>query len=320
MIHPKEVTLKMGQQSVLGTPTQEFSPEVERLIDTVAKFTVLVSQKLPDDVTARLKELAEEETAPMAKMIYSTMARNQELAWDLRRPSCQDTGLVQIFVRAGTEFPYLDRVDAAMKESVARATKWSPLRLNTVETFDEYNTGTNTGSRSPWVYWQTIPDSDALELDVYLAGGGCSLPGQGKTLMPGEGYEAAVKFVLDVMTSYGINACPPLLVGVGIGSSIDAAAYMSKAALMRPVGSHSANPKAAELEDELKDAIDRIGLGPQGLGGKRSVMGVNIENSARHPSVLSVAVNTGCWSHRRGTIRIASDLSYELLTHKGVEL
>ncbi|NLZ54908.1 MAG: L(+)-tartrate dehydratase subunit alpha, partial [Thermoanaerobacteraceae bacterium] len=200
------------------------------------------------------------------------------------------------------------------------ATQRAPLRHNAVETFDEYNTGTNTGTRAPWLYWDVVPDSDKLKLDVYMAGGGCSLPGQGKTLMPGEGYEGVVKFVLDVMTSYGLNACPPLLVGVGIGTSIDSASYMSKLALMRPIGSHNTNPKAAQLENDLTAAIDSIGLGPQGLSGTRSVMGVNIENSARHPSVISVAVNVGCWSHRRGTIVIKSDLSYEMVTHKGVEL
>ena len=292
----------------------------QKLVDTIGKFTSLVSQRLPDDVTNRLRELSEEEDQPMARMIYETMVKNQNLAWDLKRPSCQDTGLVQMFMRVGTRFPYIDIMEDILREGVTQATEQAPLRLNSVETFDEFNTGTNTGNKSPWIYTQMIPDSDALEVDVYLAGGGCSLPGQGKTLMPGEGYEAAVKFVLDVMTSYGVNACPPLLVGVGIGSSIDAAAYMSKAALMRPVGSHSSNEKAAELEVALKEAIDSIGLGPQGLGGKRSVMGVNIENSARHPSVLSVAVNTGCWSHRRGTIRFQSDLSFELLTHEGIEL
>jgi L(+)-tartrate dehydratase alpha subunit len=297
-----------------------FAPDVEGLINEVARFTVLVSQKLPDDVSARLKELAEEETQPMARMIYQTMARNQKLAMDLVRPSCQDTGLIQMFVRVGTRFPLIDQLEPAMTEAVYRATRWSPLRMNSVETFDEYNTDTNTGTRSPWLYWRTIPGSEDLELDVYLAGGGCSLPGQGKTLMPGEGYEAAVKFVMDVMTSYGVNACPPLLVGVGIGTSIDSAAYMSKLALMRPIDSHNSTPTVADLEDALQEAIDSIGLGPQGLGGKRSVMGVHIENSARHPSVLSVAVNTGCWSHRRGTIRIHPDLSYDLLTHEGVEL
>lgn len=297
-----------------------FENEVAKLTEIVAKFTSLVGKQLPDDVVAKLKELREEETVPMAKMIYEAMEQNQNIALNLNRPSCQDTGLIQMFVRVGSRFPYIDQLAGALKEAVAIATREAPLRHNAVETFDEYNTGTNTGSEAPWLYWSIMPDSDKLELDVYMAGGGCSLPGQGKTLMPGEGYEGVVKFVLDVMTTYGLNACPPLLVGVGIGTSIDSAAYMSKRALMRPVGSHNPNPKAAQLEKDMQEAIDSIGLGPQGLAGSRSVMGVNIENSARHPSVISVAVNVGCWSHRRGTIRINSDLSYEMITHKEAAL
>lgn len=293
---------------------------VEQLTDIVASFTALVGKRLPDDVTAKLKELKDEETVPMAKMIYEAMEKNQNIAEELNRPSCQDTGLIQMFVRVGSKFPYIDELSSVLKDAVEIATKKAPLRHNSVETFDEVNTGTNTGTESPWLYWNIIPNSDKLELDVYMAGGGCSLPGQGKTLMPGEGYEGAVKFVLDIMTSYGLNACPPLLVGVGIGTSIDSAAYMAKRALMRPVGSHNLNPKAAQLESEMTAAIDSIGLGPQGLRGSKSVMGVNIENSARHPSVISVAVNVGCWSHRRGTIIINNDLTYEMVTHKGVIL
>lgn len=294
--------------------------ELERLTEIVADFTALVGKRLPDDVTAKLEELAAEETSPMARMIYQTMAENQRKAWELDRPSCQDTGLIQMFVSVGSRFPYIDELADALERAVFRATRKAPLRHNTVETFDEKNTGTNTGTRSPWLYWDVVPNDDKVKLHVYMAGGGCSLPGSGKTFMPGEGYEAVVKFVLDLMTSYGLNACPPLMVGVGIGTSIDSAAYMSKLALMRPVGSRNANPLAAQLETELIDAIDRIGLGPQGLGGSKSVMDVHIENSARHPSVISCAVNVGCWSHRRGTIVIDSDLNYEMLTHKGVEL
>lgn len=293
---------------------------LELLTSRVANFVNLVGKKLPEDVTAKLKELSEEEEMPMAKMIYEAMEKNQNQAWELNRPSCQDTGLIQMFVRVGTKFPYADELKVILKEAVLKATKEAPLRHNTVETFDEVNTGCNVGTESPWLYWDIIPESDKLELDVYMAGGGCSLPGQGKTLMPGEGYEGVVKFVLDVMTTYGLNACPPLLVGIGIGTSIDSAAFMAKKALMRPVGSHNSNPIAAQLEDELVKAIDSIGLGPQGLRGSKSVMGVNIMNSARHPSVISCAVNIGCWSHRRGTIVFNSDLSYESTTHKGVQL
>ncbi|KAA8669669.1 L(+)-tartrate dehydratase subunit alpha [Clostridium sp. HV4-5-A1G] len=293
---------------------------LDRLTDLVSNFTNVVSKRLPDDVTTKLKALSEEETMPMAKMIYKAMAENQKKAGELNRPSCQDTGLIQMFVHVGSKFPYIDDLSKVLKDAVYKATKEAPLRHNTVETFDEVNTGTNTGTRSPWLYWDIIPNSDKLKLDVYMAGGGCSLPGQGKTLMPSEGYEGVVKFVLDIMTSYALNACPPVLVGIGIGTSIDSAAYMSKRALMRPIGSHNSNTKAAQLENELVAAIDSIGLGPQGLRGTKSVMGVNIENSARHPSVISVAVNLGCWAHRRGTIIFNNDLSYEIITHKGAEI
>ena len=299
--------------------TVDARSRLSRLTDVVARFTSLVSRRLPDDVTARLKALAEAETNPMATMIYQTMRRNQELAEKLKRPSCQDTGLVQIFATVGSHFPYTDGLSEALKASIAEATRIAPLRHNTVETFDEFNTGTNVGSKSPWIYWDVAEGRDDLTLHVYLAGGGCSLPGQGKTLMPGEGYEGVTRFVLDVMTSYGLNACPPLLVGVGVGTSVEVAALHSKKALMRPIGSHNPNPRAAKMEQLLEDGINAIGLGPQGLMGKHSVLGVNIENSARHPSVIGVAVNVGCWSHRRGHIIFDKNLDYKILSHAEVD-
>ena len=117
------------------------------------------------------------------------------------------------------------------------------------------------------------------------------------------------------MTTYGLNACPPLLVGVGVGTSIETAALQSKKALMRPIGSHTDNPNAAKMEKLLEDGINAIGLGPQGMGGKFSVLGVNIENTARHPSTIGVAVNVGCWSHRRGHFVVDKDLHVTCDTH-----
>ena len=152
------------------------------------------------------------------------------------------------------------------------------------------------------------------------AGGGCTLPGKAMVLMPGMGYEGVTKFVLDQMTSYGLNACPPLLVGVGVATSVETAALLSKKALMRPLGSHNPNPRAAEMEKLLEDGINSIGLGPQGMSGKNSVMGVHIENTARHPSTIGVAVNVGCWSHRRGHVVFDKDLNATVTTHSGVQL
>lgn len=290
------------------------------MTDIMSKFVGLVGKQLPDDVTKKLKELSEKEEAPMAKMIYESMFKNQEMASELNRPSCQDTGVLMFFARVGTKFPLIDELEEILRNSVVEATKMAPLRHNAVETFDEYNTGTNTGTKAPWIDWEIVPNSDKVEIDVYMAGGGCSLPGTAKVLMPSAGYEEIVRYVCEVMTTYGLNACPPLLVGVGVGTSVETAAMMSKKALMRQIGTRNPNEKAAELEIMLEDGINKIGLGPQGLKGSSSVMGVHIERSARHPSTIGVAVNVGCWSHRRGTIKINSDLSYELLTHKGVQL
>jgi L(+)-tartrate dehydratase alpha subunit len=291
-----------------------------KMTDIMSKFLSVVSYKLPDDVENKLKELSEEEDNRLAKIIYNTMFENQKLAYELKRPSCQDTGVIQFFVKCGENFPLIGQLEQILINSVLKSTVETPLRHNAVETFDEYNTGMNVGKGSPSIFWEIEEDSDRVEIFAYMAGGGCTLPGVATVLMPGEGYEGVVKFVLDRMTSYGLNACPPLLVGVGIGTSVETAALNSKLALMRPVGSRNENENAAKMEKLLEDGINAIGLGPQGLRGSKSVLGVNVVNTARHPSTIGVAVNTGCWSHRRGKITFDPNLDYVIDTHKGVTL
>ena len=288
---------------------------VTKMTDIMASFVGHIGKKLPDDVIARLEELAEKETNSLAKTLYQTMTRNQRLAVELDRPSCQDTGVLQFWVKCGTGFPLIDEVEALLKEAVVKATFETPLRHNSVETFDEVNTRRNVGKGTPTVWWDIVPHSDQCEIYAYMAGGGCTLPGKAMVLMPGAGYEGVTQFVLDQMTSYGINACPPLLVGVGVATSVETAALLSKKALMRPLGSHNPNARAAEMERLLEEGINAIGLGPQGMGGSASVMGVHIENTARHPSAIGVAVNVGCWSHRRGHIVFDRDLNVTCDTH-----
>jgi L(+)-tartrate dehydratase alpha subunit len=292
----------------------------ETLTDVMARFTAYIGKRLPNDVSDKLAQLRAKETKPLAKTVYESMADNQEAAKRLNRPSCQDTGIIQYFIKAGAKFPLLGELEDILRDATLAATKAGPLRHNAVETFDEKNTGTNTGRSIPWLDWEIVPDDDGATIDVYMAGVGCTLPGAAKVLMPGEGYEGVTKFVFDVITSYGVNACPPLLVGVGVSSSAEMAARLSKKAILREVGSHNANPNAAKMETLLEDGLNEIGIGPQGLSGNSSVMGVNIENSARHPSTIGVAVSTGCWAHRRGRIRIHADLSYEILSHKDAAL
>ncbi len=293
---------------------------VQSLTDTMAKFTAYIGKRLPKDVKAKLADLRTMETNPLAKSIYDSMAGNQEAADKLDRPSCQDTGVIQYFIAAGSNFPLIGELEDILRDATLGATQMGPLRHNAVETFDEKNTGTNTGTQIPWLDWRIVPGEDSCLIDVYMAGGGCTLPGAAKVLMPGQGYEGVAEFVMDVITERGINACPPLLVGVGVSTSVETAARLSKLAILRPVDSKSSNANAALMEELLEQGLNEIGIGPQGLTGNNSVMGVNIESSARHPSTIGVAVNTGCWAHRRGKIRINADMSYDIISHEGVVL
>lgn len=293
---------------------------IQNMTEVMGKFVDVIGKQLPDDVETKLKDLAEKEKSVLAKTIYETMFKNQELAKELSRPSCQDTGVLQFFIKCGENFPLMGHLETILTNAVIEATKTAPLRHNSVETFDEYNTGKNVGKGTPSIFWEIVPDSDSVEIDAYMAGGGCTLPGKAKVLMPGEGYEGVTRFVLDIMTSYGLNACPPLLVGVGVATSVETAALLSKKALMRPIGSQSENERAAQMEKLLEDGINKIGLGPQGMSGENSVMGVHIENTARHPSAIGVAVNVGCWSHRRGHIIFDKDMNYTITSHTGVKI
>ena len=286
------------------------------LTNTVAKFTDFLAKHLPDDVMERLGELRAKEQSQLSKVLYDSMFDNLEKAQKLNRPCCQDTGAIQFFIRAGSGFPLLADLGNILVEAVRQATSTAPLRHNAVETFLEKNTGDNTGTRLPWIDWEIVPNEKSVTMDVYMAGGGCTLPGAAKVLMPAAGYEGVVKFVFDVMTSYGVNACPPLLVGVGVSTAVETAALLSKKAILRPIGTRHPDPSAAEMEVLLEKGLNKLGLGQQGLTGNCSVMGVHIESSARHPSTIGVGVSVGCWAHRRGTIRINEDLSYEILTHR----
>ncbi|MFV0480377.1 MAG: fumarate hydratase [Campylobacteraceae bacterium] len=163
-------------------------------------------------------------------------------------------------------------------------------------------------------------DGSDVEIEPYMAGGGCSLPGRSIVLPPLAGYDGAMKYVFDTIVDWGINACPPLVVGVGIGTCSVSASSLSKKAMLRTIGKKNPHPRAALMEDKIKEGLNAIGLGPQGISGNASVMAVHVEGMAHHPSVLGVGVTVGCWANRHGVVRFDKDLNYEVLSHKGVKL
>jgi len=292
----------------------------EQFITTIEKFIALAAVRLSDDVMARLEEIREKEDTPLQKAVYDSYFENLEMARNLNRPCCQDTGLLQFYVKAGTGFPYLDITREIITEAVRRATESVPLRPNAVGFFDEKNTGDNTGERTPWIDWDIVPSSYEMEITLYFSGAGCSLPGHAKVFKPSDGLRAIIPFVFDAVCGPGINACPPLLVGIGLGHNIENAAVLSKKACIRLLGTEHPHPKGAELERQIMAGLNDLGMGAQGLRGNQAVMGVHIESSARHTATIACAVNTSCYTLRRGIIKIKNDLSYELPTYGGVSL
>jgi L(+)-tartrate dehydratase alpha subunit len=228
--------------------------------------------------------------------------------------------MLQFYIKAGTGFPHLDITADVLEEAVRRATASVPLRPNAVNYFEEKNTGDNIAERSPWIDWEIVPYSQEMEIILYFSGAGCSLPGQARVFKPSDGLEAIIPFVFDVVSGLGINACPPLLAGIGLGNNIDSAAVLSKKACIRLLGTQHPHPKGTELEKRITAGLNSLGMGAQGLRGNQAVMGVHIESSARHTATIACAVNISCYMLRRGIIRLKNDLSHELPVYRGAVL
>jgi len=288
----------------------------KKLIEIVSQFISKTVIELPIDVVNALKEAYKNETTPFVRKIYEAYFKNLEIATLKRVPLCQDTGVLMFFVRAGTRSPFLDFVNDVLVEATRRATIETPLRPNAVDPFTEVNSGDNTGVNIPFIDVELMPDSDKLEIYLYIAGGGSSLPGASKVFTPAEGFRVAREFIIDTVARYGPNACPPLVIGIGIGATAEIAAILSKKALLRKIGSRHQNPAVAKLEEELKRDLNELGIGAQGLGGSVSILDVFVEYSYRHPATYAVGVSIGCWAHRRGLLVIYPDLSFEMPFHK----
>lgn len=288
----------------------------DKFVGIVSDFIAMTGIYLADDVEAAILRLAEIETNASAKTMYGCILDDLKLAKELHRPLCQDTGVLQFFLDVGTEFPYMNELRDVLYEASAKSTMETPLRPNVVEPLGEHNTGNNVGYGAPYIEYELVPNSSDLRLRMYMAGGGCSLPGRSKVLMPLEGVEGVKKYVCETIVDWGINACPPLCIGIGLGTCAATSAMLSKKALLRPIGTKNENEKVAALEDEIERDLNHIGIAPLGFGGDNSVLSVNIECAGHHPATLGVGITTGCWATRRGEMIIHKDLSTEIISHK----
>jgi fumarate hydratase subunit alpha len=278
---------------------------VELLRKTVTRMT--------DDVVNELKNAMKNETEDVPRMQLKAILDNLELAEKTTTPLCQDTGVTIFYVN----LPRCLNVDVekGIIEGVRTATKEVPLRPNAVHPLTRKNPGDNVGRKMPYVNFK-VWDKDYLEITVMTKGAGSENMSQLAMLTPSQGVKGVKEFILNVVLKAGSNPCPPTILGVGIGGSSDIATKLAKEALLRPIDKPNEDTEIASMEKELKDALNDLGIGVMGLGGKTTVLGVNIEYAFCHTASLPVAVNVQCWAARRGTAQIFPDGKVKYPTHE----
>ena len=290
--------------------------ETAKIVENVA-FNILKQAViyLPEDVKQALKKAYAEETSETGKTQLKAILDNIELAEKYQAPVCQDTGTIIFYVKAGAKAKDLDKIEEALINATRRATKEVPLRPNSVDPFTQKNSGDNTGRYIPFLHWEIVP-RDGLELTVMTKGGGSENVCVTGMLVPGEGIKGLKKFVVDAVISAGAKPCPPNILGVAIGGGADIAMKLAKKTLLKPLNEPNQDPEIAKLEKEIFEAANMTGIGPMGLGGKTTVLGVHVDYAFRHPASFPAAVAFNCWAARRASARINADGTVEYLTHK----
>jgi len=283
--------------------------------NTAINLLRLAVTQLPKDIKEALQKAHQQETNPTGKTQLKAILDNIELAEKTQTPMCQDTGTIIFYIKAGSQTKNLDKIENALRNATKKATTQIPLRPNAVDPFKQKNTGDNTGKNIPFINWEIVP-GNTLEITVLPKGGGSENVCTMGMLVPGEGIKGLRKFVIDTIIKAGAKPCPPNILGVAIGGGSDIAMKLAKKALLRPLNQPNPDPEIAKLEKELLEAANQTGIGPMGLGGKITVLGVNIDYAARHPASYPAAVAFNCWAARRATARIHPDGHVEYLTHK----
>ena len=255
---------------------------------------------LPPDIKSGFERLDRTESNPTGKAILGTMIRNIRVAEDTNNLLCQDTGIpiYNVTIGSGVE------VDGfALKHAIAkgceRATREHPLRSSVVHPVTRRNEHTSCGRAVPVVNIDFVPQSETLSIEMIPKGSGSENNSWLKMAVPADGIDAIKTFVIDCVLDAGGKTCPPTIVGVGVGGTADLCVHLSKVAATRPLGSHCDDPEGAKLEQELSEAVNQLGVGPQGLGGDSTSFAVHVETAATHITMNPVAVNMQCHSARR---------------------
>ena len=267
--------------------------EITQLVE---KLCIEACYVLSDDIYCGLKKRSAVEKSPLGKQIIDTIVHNADIARNERCPICQDTGMTVVFVEMGQDVHVTEGfIEDAINQGVRQGYTKGYLRKSVVkDPIDRVNTNDNT----PAIIHYEIVEGDCFRIVVSPKGFGSENKSGLKMLTPSAGIPGIKKFIIDTVATAGGNPCPPIIVGVGIGGTMERAAYLSKKALLRPVGSHSENETVAQLETELLEEINRLGIGPCGFGGTTTALTVNILTNATHIAGLPVSVNIGCHATR----------------------
>ncbi|MEE9459512.1 MAG: fumarate hydratase [Candidatus Bathyarchaeia archaeon] len=258
---------------------------------------------LDKDVTEKIIEFEKKEDSPIGKQILEQILINAKLATEENRPMCQDTGIAVIFVELGQDVHISkDNFYDAINEGVKRGYTQGYLRKSVVEdpVFDRKNTKDNT----PAIIHTDIIPGDKIKITVASKGAGSENMSEIKMLKPADGIDGVKDFILDRVKRSGGMPCPPIIVGVGIGGNFEQCAYLSKKALLRPLNTRNPDAKLNAVEKEILTRINRLGIGPMGLGGRTTALAVQILTMPCHIASLPVAVNLQCHAHRHKTATI----------------
>ncbi len=268
------------------------------ITQTVKKLCIEANCYLGEDIKDRIQKFYDEEPWPQAKEVLGRIIENYNIAKDTDQPICQDTGMACVFLKIGQDVHVVGDIKDAVNEGVRQGYEEGYLRKSVVrDPIDRVNTGDNT----PAMIYFDIVKGDKIEITIAPKGFGSENMSRIGMLRPSDGLQGVKDFIIQTVKEAGPNPCPPVVVGVGIGGTFDKAAYMAKEALLRPVDKHNETPFYAQLEDELLESINSIGIGPQGFGGKTTALAVNIEWCPTHIAGLPVAVNINCHVTRHKT-------------------
>lgn len=270
---------------------------VDRITREVARLCQEACCDLPPDVLEAVKSAAASEISPLGKNILNKLVENAQLATVARMPCCHDTGLAVVFVEIGQDVRLMGgALYQAIQAGVKKGYEEGCLRKSVV---GDPLLRVNTGDNTPAVIHTELVPGNQVRITVLPKGGGSENMSALQFLLPGDGIEGVKQFVLETVQKAGGKACPPLVVGVGLGGTFDYVGYLAKKALLRKIGVHHDKPHLARLEKDLLELINQTGIGPQGLGGVNTALWVAVESYAAHITALPVAVNLQCHAARR---------------------